>query len=824
MAIGVNTDHKNGTFSIISSATGGEVKLSMQELMLTGTILPVGAVLRVRHVFRSGEDEPVEIIYAFGLPRDAALRRFRIIGDGFSVESELKPVEEAEKIYEKGIESGSLSSLARQYRDGVINLSVGNIRPGETVVVDLELIAGVELRDDGLRFRFPFTLAPTYHSQARSSGIGKGVGELELPPEFDNLVLPQWMKDAEGLHRIGFDLAVVIPQGVTEVGSPSHAIRFRHENDGHHRVVLAPEGDIPDRDLVLDVQTRVTGEESVGVTGGLMEDGRGHFALLIPSTLFRAGETRPARSSRLVFVVDRSGSMGGEPMIQARRAIEACLGTMAPGDQFGIVAFDDRIESLSESMLDGSQRSREMARNFLNMVDARGGTELAAGFMAAAKMLGAEGGDVMVLTDGQVSGTDAILATARSAGIRIHCLGIGSSSQDRFLTLLARETGGVSRFVTPRERVDLEAIELYASIGTPVASQIKVEAEGVDFAPAPPPTIFAGNPLVLFAESTGQTETVVHLAWKGADGQRKLDLPVSLSRRGEADAANTVRLLQGVQLITNLEAQGAKVGETRREQDRWQRMLSNLSLKYGLACQVTSLVAVVKRRGDQSTVIPKTMVVPVGMPGQTSFDAYFATFGSSQVDRSALVSMESSLRGYMMTSSPQISKSSDRDRLSRMDAVDDCLSVDAGHFASLREGSLFGLFSRQESDDPEPVDLLVQLAGQIEPDGGMPGGNSDERWIATALTLLAMLSEGHTAQAGVFRLHVARLLGFLRTATPPDAASPRRLFLEMVEAGTPPPFKDGLEKITVRGSAVLKEVQALERHWKIVEKSLVTRK
>jgi hypothetical protein len=57
-----------------------------------------------------------------------------------------------------------------------------------------------------------------------------------------------------------------------------------------------------------------------------------------------------------------------------------------------------------------------------------------------------------------VFGPEQILATAREVGAHLHCLGLGSASQDRFLTLLARETGGVSRFLTPRERVDLEAV------------------------------------------------------------------------------------------------------------------------------------------------------------------------------------------------------------------------------------------------------------------------------------------------------------------------------------------------------------------------------
>jgi Ca-activated chloride channel family protein len=142
------------SFAPLVAATGKAVNLSMQRLWLTGQILPAGARVVAQHVFRSEEDKTIEVIYSFPLPRDAALRRFRITGEGFEAHSELKETEAAVKAYEEGISRGSLSTLARQYGDGVVNLTVGNIRPKETVTVHLEILCGVELRDDGFRFRF----------------------------------------------------------------------------------------------------------------------------------------------------------------------------------------------------------------------------------------------------------------------------------------------------------------------------------------------------------------------------------------------------------------------------------------------------------------------------------------------------------------------------------------------------------------------------------------------------------------------------------------------------------------------------------------------
>src|ERR1700694_4335733 len=126
------------SFAPLVAATGKAVNLAMQRLWLPGQILPGGARLVVQHVFRSEEDKPLEVIYSFPLPRDAALRRFRITGEGFKAHSALKETEAAVKAYEEGIARGSLSTLARQYGDGAVNLTVGNIRPKATATGPLE--------------------------------------------------------------------------------------------------------------------------------------------------------------------------------------------------------------------------------------------------------------------------------------------------------------------------------------------------------------------------------------------------------------------------------------------------------------------------------------------------------------------------------------------------------------------------------------------------------------------------------------------------------------------------------------------------------------
>ncbi len=625
-------------FAPRSAEDNQTIELAMQRLWVVGRVMPVGARLLVQHTFRSAEKKPLEVIYSFGLPRDAALRRFRITGEGFSVSSDLKPVEEAVRDYEDGLAEGHLAGLVRQYGDGVVNLSLGNIRPGEEVKVNLEVLAGVETRDDGLRFRFPFTLAPAYHARARAAEVRPGVGEIELPAdEFGDVILPQFAEDAGALHQVGFDLTVAMPRPIVETGSPSHAVRAVGLAPNRSRVSLATARDVPNRDLVLDVRT---GAAEAGVVQGTSRDGKGHFAVVAPSTFFKAKTAEAEEKEeprRVVFVLDRSGSMGGVPIEQARRAVEACLGALGEGDSFGLVAFDSTVECFEPVLVAATRENRDKAGKFLEGIGARGGTELAAGLDAAATMLrggraDVGGGDILVVTDGQVAGTGWIMAGAQADGIRIHCLGIGAASQDRFLSQLARGTGGVSRFLTPRERVDLGAVELFASIGRPLATDVEAKVEGFAdayIAPDPPKFVFSGTPVVLFGETSALGEGRIVLGWDGRGGKRSAEIPFAVAAGGEGE---TLRLLRGARLIADLESRmvgegaGEGGGETlkKREAERIKQRLIGLSQAYGLVSRPMALVAVVKRAGDKPGDLPVTRVVPVGLPQDMEWGGYFA--------------------------------------------------------------------------------------------------------------------------------------------------------------------------------------------------------
>ncbi len=719
-------------FAPLAAATGKPVQLAMQQLWLGGQILPAGARLVARHVFQSAEDRPLEVVYAFPLPRDAAMRRFRITGDGFEAHSELKPTEEAIKSYEAGVAAGSLSALARQYGDGLVNLTIGNLRPKEKVSVYLELLAGVELRDDGFRFRFPFTLAPAYHPRMRVAANARE-GEIELPAdEFGDLILPPFRQDAAGLHEIGFELHLPAGMPLAEVASPSHAIRVTI--GAKPAVALASASDLPDRDLILDARFA---ENKAQTLAGAAENGKRSFAILVPSTMFGAAAVQPRRTA---ILLDRSGSMQGAPIAQARKAVEACLAALRDCDSFALLAFGDRVESMSPKPQPATLECRDAARAFLKRIDAQGGTALAKGIQAAADALGNQG-DILILTDGQVFGTETILAGVRGRGIRLFCLGIGSASQDRFLALLARETGGLSRFLAVQERVDLAGVDLFASMSSPLASGVTAK-----FAqPEPPETVFAGAPLLLFGEIPSDSSAPIGLSWQG--GKMSIPLPA-----GDAETGEALRLLRGSRLITDYESRYPAEENAgilaRRRHTRARAHLLELSQTYGLASREMSLVAVVKRQGDRRGQLPETRVVPVAMPRDTGFQAYFANVGFSP-DGSITGAFPPMPR--LMAAMPS---DSPRYRF--------CIA------------------------DDKPG--LIDLAAMLQPDGGMPGATPEERAARTVAAIFAFAAAGHTRSSGAFRAHVERLVKFLKSFKPESAGeAPIDKALSVASIGVAPP-------------------------------------
>jgi len=77
----------------------------------------------------------------------------------------------------------------------------------------------------------------------------------------------------------------------------------------------------------------------------------------------------------LVVVLDRSGSMKGRKINDAKRAVINLLGRMSPRDRMSIITYSNGVEILS-GLLPMNQDSREYLSSIVNRIYSGGGTNL----------------------------------------------------------------------------------------------------------------------------------------------------------------------------------------------------------------------------------------------------------------------------------------------------------------------------------------------------------------------------------------------------------------------------------------------------------------
>jgi len=225
----------------------------------------------------------------------------------------------------------------------------------------------------------------------------------------------------------------------------------------------------------------------------------GAFALALVPDL--GGWKKLSGRTDVVFVLDRSGSMGGASIEEAKTALRLCLRQLREGDRFGILAFDDSVEAFAPQLVPLTTATLQRADTFIESIQARGGTEMLAPLVQATEL--AKDGIVVLLTDGEVGNEDEIQrAVAEKRGsTRVYSFGIGTNVSDALLLALANDSGGAVEMIHPGERVDEKVVATFARATALRVRELTVKFRGVEvgeLAPATPAALVDGEPFSLF--------------------------------------------------------------------------------------------------------------------------------------------------------------------------------------------------------------------------------------------------------------------------------------------------------------------------------------
>jgi len=574
------------------------------------TIRVGGPVARTRVVqtFDNPGKEWQEGVYVFPLPENAAVDRLRIrIGSRYIV-GEIHEREQARAIYQQARDSGQRAALLEQERPNLFTTSVANIGPGQRIIVEIEYqqTLSYEIVNGQGRYslRFPMVAGPRYIpgspvDERGDSGQGWSA-DTDQVTDASRITPPVRHPGLGLLNPVSLQISIDAGMPIASIESAYHPVRVESEGANRRSVELA-NGSVPanrDFELHWELEPAATATAALLLERGSQQD---YALLMMVPPVTESGTAALPREA--VFVIDTSGSMYGQSMIQAREAVALALKRLAPGDSFNVIEFNSLTRPLFDEAQPATPENIVTALKWVAALQANGGTEIFDALNVA--LDGNSHADrvrqVVFLTDGSVGNEEALfrLIEQRLGDSRLFTVGIGSAPNSHFMRKAAQAGRGTFTYIGNVEEVGGKMAELFAKLESPVLKGIEIDwGTGVDTEVWPQriPDLYAGEPLVAVAAfgklpAPEQVEvTVTGLGSRGVKWQSTM----KLADTGGSNGLHVLWARQKIDALLDSLRDGAEEGEVRQE-------VIALAKAHQLVSKYTSLVAVDKtpvRRGE----------------------------------------------------------------------------------------------------------------------------------------------------------------------------------------------------------------------------------
>ncbi|MEZ6073296.1 MAG: VIT domain-containing protein [Pirellulales bacterium] len=497
-----------------STAAPAHLAVRDQRLDVAATIKDQVAQVQVAQEFHNTGSTALEVSFMFPLPYDGAIDRLTLMVDGKELPGKLLSADEARSRYEAIVRKNRDPALLEWVGHGMFQTNVFPVPAGAKRKVTLRYTQLCRADRGVTDFLFPLSTA-----RYTAGPVGSVDVRVTLQSNVD----------------------------VKNVYSPSHDVKIERDDPRHVTVTYHAERTVPTTDfrLLYDVgddtlATRLLSyrPERSGSDGD-DNDGDGYFLLLANPPIAERDDGQPLPKT-VVFVVDRSGSMSGKKIEQAREALTFVLDNLREGDLFNIVAYDTEVTQFKSELQKYNDETRAEAVGFVRGINAGGSTNIDGALKLAMGQLtdSSRPNYLIFLTDGLPTAGETneskIVAGATAANqvrARIFSFGVGYDVNSRLLDRLTSTNRGQSEYVQPDDNIEDRVARLYNRISSPVLSDVAVTFEMNGRGPADGPLTDRVYPKHDFDLFAGEQLVVVGRYRQSGD----VAITVTGSNRGETE-------------------------------------------------------------------------------------------------------------------------------------------------------------------------------------------------------------------------------------------------------------------------------------------------
>lgn len=317
-------------------------------------------------------------------------------------------------------------------------------------------------------------------------------------------------------------------QPISAVYSPTHDLKTQRHSVRHMAIdITEPAGNAAARLAPGSIRLSYLLQRD-GVTATLLaypdpSIGGGYFLLLagLPADATAVAAERGLKRE-VTIVLDRSGSMGGDKIAQAREAARQIIGGLADGEFFNLIIYNDAVQRFSVEPTAKSADSMTAAEQFLAQVTAQGGTNIHAALTEALAQPPTAGTlpIVLFLTDGLPTvGNTSELAIREVAEQhnphhrRIFTFGVGYDVNAPLLDKIAGVTRAKATYVLPTENVEVKVGQVFRQLVGPVLADVKLDVQragqdgpmsgmppAYELLPGELPDLFEGDQLIVLGK------------------------------------------------------------------------------------------------------------------------------------------------------------------------------------------------------------------------------------------------------------------------------------------------------------------------------------